>query len=63
MADPLDAYVPLGRDACRLICRMADSSTSLDDTCGFFGICPSLFEVEQGIIVDRRDSHHQQVRC
>jgi hypothetical protein len=59
MAESLDAYVLLGRDVCRLISRMADSGTSLDDTCGFFGICPSLFEVEQRVIMDRRDSNHE----
>ena len=53
MAEPLDAHVTPGRDACRLISRMADSGTSFDDTCGFFGICPSLFEVEQGLVMDR----------
>ena len=63
MEESLDAYVPLGRDACRLISRMADSGTSLDDTCGFFGICPSLFEVEQRLNVDRRDPDHEQVNC
>ena len=63
MAESLDAYVLLDRDVCRLISRMADSGTSLDDTCGFFGICPSLLEVEQRLIVDRRNSHHEQVSC
>jgi hypothetical protein len=58
MAESLDAYVILDRDVCRLISRMADSGTSLDDTCGFIGICPNLLEVEQGLIMDRRDPHH-----
>jgi hypothetical protein len=61
MAESLDAYVLLDRYVCRLISRMADSGTSLDDTFGFFGICPSLLEVEQRIIVDSRYSHYEQV--
>jgi hypothetical protein len=63
MAESLDAYVLLDRDVCRLISRMADSGTSLDDTCGFFGICPCLLEMEPRIIMDRRDSHYEQVSC
>ena len=63
MAESLDAYVTPDRDVCWLTCRMADSSTSLDDTCGFFSICPSLFEVEQRLSVDRRDPNHEQVSC
>jgi hypothetical protein len=59
MAESLDAYVLPDRDVCRLTSRMADSGTSLDNTCGFFGICPSLLEVEQRLIMDRRDSDHE----
>jgi hypothetical protein len=63
MAESLDAYVLPDRNVCRLIGRMADSGTSLDDACGFFGVCSCLLEVEQGLIMDRRDPHHEQVSC
>jgi len=61
MAEFHDAYVHVNGVVCRLIGRMADPSTSFDHTCGFFGICPSLLEVEQRLIMDRRDPHYEQV--